>query len=34
MPNIDIKIISDAGHGMSMDQPEIVNKSILNFLNK
>ena len=34
MPNIDIKIISDAGHGMSMDQTEIVNKCILNLLNK
>ncbi len=34
MPNIQAEIIPDAGHILSMDQPEMVNERILNFLNK
>jgi pimeloyl-ACP methyl ester carboxylesterase len=34
MPNIQAEMIPDAGHIPSMDQPEMVNERILNFLNK
>jgi len=34
MKNIQAEMIPDAGHIPSMDQPEMVNERILNFLNK
>lgn len=34
LPNVETEIIKNAGHFLSVDQPEIVNKRILDFLNK
>lgn len=34
LPNVETEIIRNAGHFLSVDQPEIVNKKILDFLNK
>lgn len=34
IPNIETAVVEDAGHFMSIDQPEIVNKKVVEFLNK
>lgn len=34
IPHVETAVIPDAGHFLSVDQPEIVNKKILDFLNK
>lgn len=34
IPNAETAVIKDAGHFLSMDQPEIVNKKIVKFLNE
>lgn len=34
IPNVETALVKDAGHFLSVDQPEIVNKLILDFLNK
>jgi pimeloyl-ACP methyl ester carboxylesterase len=34
IPNVETAVIKDAGHFMSIDQSEIINKKIVEFLNK
>jgi pimeloyl-ACP methyl ester carboxylesterase len=34
IPNVETEVIKDAGHFMSIDQPEIINKKVVEFLNK
>jgi pimeloyl-ACP methyl ester carboxylesterase len=34
LPNVETEKIKNAGHFLSFDQPEIVNKRVLDFLNK
>lgn len=34
LPNVQTGIIKNAGHFLSVDQPDVVNKKILDFLNK
>jgi pimeloyl-ACP methyl ester carboxylesterase len=32
MPDIETAVVPDAGHALSLDQPEMVNRRILEFL--
>lgn len=34
LPNVQTEIIKNAGHFLSIDQPEIVNRKVLDFLNQ
>ncbi|RTY95065.1 alpha/beta fold hydrolase [Flavobacterium sp. GT3R68] len=34
IPNVETEVIKDAGHFLSIDQSDIINKKILNFLKK
>ena len=34
IPNVETAVIKDAGHFMSIDQAEIINKKVIEFLNK
>jgi pimeloyl-ACP methyl ester carboxylesterase len=34
IPNVETAVIKDAGHFMSIDQSEIINKKVVEFLNK
>ena len=34
IPDLETAVIKDAGHFLSIDQPEIVNKKVVEFLNK
>ena len=34
LPNVETAVIKDAGHFLSIDQSEIVNKKVVEFLDK
>ena len=34
LPNVQTEIIKNAGHFLSIDQPEIVDRKVLDFLNQ